>query len=265
MFIDHFKLKHQPFVERTPVDRILKDERIEQGVARLEYFAEGGDIALVTGHTGVGKSTLVKLFMHSLNARRHLYQGAYIHLTHVEAPGLLKLIVSKLGEVPKRGKENLFLQILEKTQENDLTTILVIDESHLIPSEALIDLRLLISSALEDQPPLKLVLVGQDSLRDKLKSAQHAALVHRISVSYHLLPFTRGQSADYIDFQIKAAGVSAKVFESEAKGLIHDYASGVPRQINKIATACLFNAFTKNLQKINEKIVNEAMAELHLP
>ena len=129
----------------------------------------------------------------------------------------------------------------------------------------MIDLRLLISSALDDQPPLKLILTGQDSLWNLLRRASHADFVQRISVRYHLPPLTREQTEAYIDFQMRAAGGSDKVFEPEAKSLIHDYAGGVPRQINNVATACLINAAGKNAQKINEPLVNETMAEFHLP
>ena len=262
MFTDYFKMKIQPFLERTPVDRLLKDERISQGLARLKYLAEGGDIALITGQTGVGKSSLIKLFINSLS--RHRYNPVYVHLTHVEAPGLLKLIVKSLGEMPKRGKESLFLQIQEKAQEKELMTILIIDEAHLVKSEALTDLRLLVSSALDDIAPLKLILCGQETLRDQLKQMTHADLVHRISVRYRILPLTKDQTVTYIDFQIKNSGVSKKIFDEEAKELIHDYANGIPRQINNIATTCLFNAFTKNMQKVNEQLVNETMTEIQI-
>jgi general secretion pathway protein A len=263
MFTNHFKLTVQPFLEWTPVERLQQDDRVTQGLARLDYLAHAGCIAVVTGHTGVGKSSLVKLFLNSLSPNR--YNPVYLHLTHVNALGLLKLIVRSLGEVPKRGKENLFLQILEKSEATELTIILVIDEGHLTEPHALIDLRLLVSSALADRPPLKLILTGQDSLWDQLKRTAHADFVQRITVRYHLPSLTRDQTAEYIDFQMRTAGGSDKVFEPEAKSLIHDYAGGVPRQINSIATACLINGASKKVQKISEALANEAMAEFRLP
>jgi len=263
MFTNHFELTAQPFQERTPVERLQKDERVTQGLARLDYLVDAGSIAVVTGQTGVGKSSLIKLFFDSLSRTR--YHPVYLYFTHVNAVGLLKLIVRSLGEAPKRGKENLFLQILEKAQANEVTTILVVDEGHLTDPHALIDLRLLLSSALDDQPPLKLILTGQDTLWNQLRRSSHTDFVQRISVRYHLPPLTREQTTTYIDFQMRAAGGSDKVFEPEAKSLIHDYTGGIPRQINNVATACLINAAGKNVQKINDALVNETMAEFHLP
>lgn len=264
MFTDHFKMTTQPFTERTPIERMLKDERVTQGLARLEYLAEAGSIALLTGQTGVGKSSLIKLFLRSLSRNR--YSPVYVFLTHVNATSLLKLIVSSLGEEPRRGKERLFLQILDKTREADLMTLLVIDDAHLLDPDTLTDLRLLVSSTLDDEAAsLKILLSGQEALRDQLRKTTHADLVHRISVRYHIPSLSREQTSSYIDFQLKSAGASEKIFEPESKGLVHDYASGIPRQINNISTGCLINAATRNLQKITSDLVNETMEEFHLP
>ena len=211
----------------------------------------------------MGKSSLLKLFVHSLSRNR--FNPVYLSLTDVGTNGLLKLIVNSLGEVPRRGKERLFLQILEKVQKTELTTLLIVDECHFLEPHALIALRLLVSAGLEDAPPLKIILTGQDPLREQLKQASHADLAGRISVRYHVPPLTRDQTQAYIDFQVRQCGGSEKIFEDEAKTLLHDYSSGVPRQINNMATACLINAATKNLQKITANLVNETMPEFHLP
>lgn len=264
MFTAHFKMTRQPFLERPPLDAILREERLSEGLARLKYLAEAGSIGLVTGQTGVGKSSLLRLFVDSLSPNR--YRALYLSLTHVgTSAGLLKLLVRTLGETPRRGKERLFLQILERLENCEHTTLLIVDEAHLTPPEALTDLRLLVSSGLEEAPSLKILLSGQDELRRALKQASHADLLGRISVRYHVPPLSAEETAAYIDFQMKSAGASQKVFEEEAKRLIHDYSSGVPRQVNSYATACLLNAAARNLQKISEALVNETASELPLP
>ena len=263
MFSAHFKMTRLPFQERLPVESILCDERLSEGLARLRYLAEAGSIGLVSGPTGVGKSSLLRLFVRSLSP--NLYQPIYLSLTHVGPSGMLRLVVTALGEIPRRGKERLFLQIVDRLAKTDRTTILLVDEGHLLPSEALTDLRLLVSSGLDEGPRLKILLSGQDLLCQELKRASHADLVNRISVRYHMHPLSREQSSSYIDSQLKHAGASEKIFDAEAKSLIHDYSSGIPRQINSRATACLLNAASKNLQKVTEALVNDTMADFHLP
>jgi general secretion pathway protein A len=263
MFTTHFKMTTQPFLENITAKHILQDERISEGLARLQYLAAHGTLALVTGTTGVGKSSLIKLLFSSLSGNR--FQPAYVYLTHVGGNGLLKLIVSALGESPRHSKERLFLQILEKAQQNDSVTLLVLDEAQLIGPPSLTDLRLLVSSLADQCPSLKMILCGQETLRDQLKRSCHAPLVHRISVRYHIPPMSSPQTDAYIDHHMTAAGASSKIFEPEAKALIHDYAGGLPRQVNNIATACLINAAGANLPKIDQKLVNQTIAEFQLP
>ena len=160
MFLTHFQFSTQPFAERVAAAALWQDERMQQGLARLRYLAEQGTVGLVTGGSGVGKSALLKRFLHELHGPR--WQPVYLHLTHLSAAGLLKLLVGKLGEPPRRGKERLFEQILGKARQAEGGLLLVLDEAHLIAPEALTDIRLLVSSALDDAPPLKVVLAGQD-------------------------------------------------------------------------------------------------------
>jgi general secretion pathway protein A len=262
MFTTHFKMTTHPFTEGTAPERLLQDERMSQGLARLKYFAEAGALALVTGTTGVGKTSLVRLFLHALS--KHRYRPVYVYLTHVNPVGLLKLIVQSLGEAPKRGKERLFLQILEKARGTEHTTLLVVDEGQFVEPEALTDLRLLVTAGLENGHKLKILLTGQETLKEQLGRASHADLVHRISVRYHLAPLTRPQTTAYIDHHLKAAGASEKLFETDAKDLIHDFAGGLPRQINNIATASLIHAAAENLPKVTQAVVNETLPEFQL-
>lgn len=262
MFTTFFKMMAQPFTERVAPQQILRDERMTQGLARLQYMASHGTIALVEGQTGVGKSILIKLFLSNLPQNQYL--PLYIHFTHVKSSSLFKLIVNELGESPKRTKEQTFLQIIDKVRKTNLITLLIIDEAHLLDSYAITDLRLLVSSALEDAPPLKIILSGQEDIKKKLKSSSHIDFAHRISVHYHLKPLTKTQTIAYIDFQMKYAGASDKVFEPEVKEMIHEYSNGITRQINNIAIGCLINASIQNSQKINLDLLNQTMAEFQL-
>jgi len=263
MFLTHFKFATQPFAERVAAEALWQDDRMRQGLARLRYLADQATVGLVTGASGVGKSALIKRFMHDLPRPQH--EPVYLHLTHLPSAGLLKLLVTKLGEVPRRGKDRLFEQILDKARQTEGALLLILDEAHLLDGDALTDIRLLISSALDDTPPLKVVLVGQEPLRHTLRQSLHGALLSRIAVRCHLAPLTKSETTTYIDFQLKQAGGTEKLFESAVKELIHDYSGGVPRQINNLATACLLQAMAENASRINEAILRQTMNEFQLP
>ena len=262
MFLEHFSLNAHPFTEKPPIEWLLRDEHLDQALARLKFFEQQGSIALIIGQTGLGKSSLLRLFIHQLPQNR--YNPLYLHLTPLNANAFLRLIVIKLGEKPKMGKDRMLLQILERINKNDKCTLFIVDEAHLIDPNTLTDLRLLISS-IDEEISLKIILCGQENLSHILKRSSHADLLHRVTLQFIMRSLSKEKTSSYIDSRITKAGGSDKIFEPEAKDLIHDYTGGVPRQINNVATACLINAAARGVKKITEALVNETMTEFHLP
>lgn len=162
MFLTHFALTAHPFAEKPPIAWLQRDPRIDEALARLKFFEQQGAIALIIGQTGVRKSSLLRLFIQELPQNR--YHPLYLHLTPVCASAFLRLMVTKLGEKPKMGKDRMLLQALDRIQQNEKCTLLIIDEAHLIDPQTLTDLRLLISS-IEDEISLKILFCGQENLK----------------------------------------------------------------------------------------------------
>jgi len=262
MYLEHFQLRSQPFCEHAAATALWQDQRMKEGLARLEFLTTMGELGMLTGPSGVGKSALIKRFLSSLMQQQ--CETVYCHLTHLPAAGLLKLIATQLGESPRRGKDRIYEQILERARRAEGTLLLIFDEAHLLTSESLTDLRLLISSALDVGPPLKILLTGQDALRNTMKRAQHADLLNRISVRYQLRPLGKQQTAQYVDFQISQAGGNPKIFSEEVKDLLHDFTGGLPRAINNLAIACLLQATVAGAARVDEDAFRQATAEFQL-
>lgn len=259
MFLNHFNMNNHPFTEKPPVKWILNDEQFAQAIARLKFFQEHGNIALIIGQTGIGKSSLIRLFKQSIPKNR--CRTIYVHLTNISPGAFLRLIVTKLGESPRLGKDRLFLQLIERIKKNETETLLIIDEAHLLSSQTLTDIRLLVSSADDSRLPLKIILSGQETLAPVLNRSIHSDLAHRIFVRCKLHSLSKAETTAYIDHLLNCSEASEKLFDQESKNLIYDYSGGVPRQINNISTACLINAASKNIKQIDEQIVNETMNE----
>lgn len=58
MYLEHLQLKSQPFAEHATISALWQDQRMEEGLARLEYLVQSGQLGLITGPSGVGKSAL---------------------------------------------------------------------------------------------------------------------------------------------------------------------------------------------------------------
>lgn len=263
MFLNHFQMTRHPFAEKPPVEWLLQDGRFQEAMARLSFFQSQGHLALVLGQTGVGKSSLLRCFTRSLPLNR--CQCLYFSLTSVSPNALLRQIVTRIGEAPKIGKDRLFHLILEKVGKSDSEIFLILDEAHLLSSESLTDLRLLSSSGMDTDLPLKIILCARESFSTLLKQSLHADIVNRITVRCRLSALSNDQTAAYINHRMRLSGSSDQTFDTDAKTLIHDYSGGIPRQINNIATACLINAASRNLQIITEALVGDTMADFYLP
>lgn len=262
MYLEHFQLRSQPFSEHAAAAALWQDQRMKEGLARLEFLTALGELGLVTGPSGVGKSALIKRFLNGLTPQQ--CEAVYCHLAHLPSTGLLKLVAAQLGEPPRRGKDRVYEQVLERAQRAEGTLLLIFDEAHLLTSDSLTDLRLLISSALDVGPPLKMLLVGQDALRGVMRRARHADLLNRVSVRYQLRPFSKEQTAQYVDFQVSQAGGDVKIFGPEVKDLLHDFTGGLPRSINTLAVACLLQATAAGLARVDEDVFHQATAEFQL-
>ena len=66
MFLNHFSLNNHPFTENPPIQWLLSDPRIDQALAGLQFFEQQDAIGLILGQTGIGKSSLLRLFIHEL-------------------------------------------------------------------------------------------------------------------------------------------------------------------------------------------------------
>ena len=104
MYLEHFQLKSQPFSEHAAVSALWQDQRMDEGLARLEYLINAASFGLVTGPSGVGKSALLKRFLHG-SAHSNIARPSTATSPTCRPPACSKLVVTQLGETPRRGKE----------------------------------------------------------------------------------------------------------------------------------------------------------------
>ncbi len=164
-----FKLRSQPFSEHSSNESLWNDTRMEEALAltRLQQSVQSGLLGLVTGASGLGKSALLKRFKADQSPQH--CTPIYCHLAHLPSNGLPMVVLTQLGEIPRRGNDKLYSAHMDLARRAEGTRLLIFDEAHLLSGDALVDLRLLINSAIEQGPPMKVLLSGQDHLRQTLK------------------------------------------------------------------------------------------------
>ena len=73
--------------------------------------------------------------------------------------------------------------------------MLVVDEAHLLAPDQLEELRLLTNADMDASSPFALVLVGQPTLRQRLRLGAFAALDQRVALRYALPPMSHPKPA----------------------------------------------------------------------
>ena len=86
-------------------------------------------------------------------------------------------------------------------------------------------------------------MLGQPTLRRKLRQGVFAALDQRIALRCTIDGMDLKETGEYIAHHIKLAGRSDTLFSDDAVALIHEASRGLPRQVNNLATQTLIAAF----------------------
>ncbi len=109
---------------------------------------------------------------------------------------------------------------------------------------------------------LGVVLLGQPTLRRRLKLGHFAALDGRIALRYHLDGLPLDETAAYVAHHLKISGRSDPLFSDDAVALIHHTARGIPRAVNNLALAALIAAYAADQAIIDESAAATAVAEV---
>ena len=113
--------------------------------------------------------------------------------------------------VPQAG-DALAIEAVERGR----TPVLVLDEAHLLDHAQLEGIRMLTNYDMDSRSPFACLLVGQPTLRRKIKLGILAALDQRIALRYALAPMTAAETAGYVKHHLALAGRSDTLFSDDA-------------------------------------------------
>lgn len=221
--------------------------------------AKGG--ALLTGETGCGKSMMSRVFVVQLEEER--YDVGLVINPSVAAEELLGEVALQLGvSLPSPQRSALFRSLNEHLLSNaqaERTTVLIIDEAHTIKDEGVFeDLRMLSNFQLNDRHLLAMILLGLPELKELI--TQHKSLGQRLPIRLNLSPLGEVEAAFYIDFRLKKAGGTRRIFTTEAVKAIHRETEGIPRSINNLCDLCLFEGWRRKAKEVDVSLVKVASA-----
>ncbi len=246
----------------TPdLDFLFLSAKHREAISCMEFgVMEDIGIILLTGEIGTGKTTLIR---HILEGIENDIEVAAIYNTNVNSEQLLASIMEEYGLDSRF--ENKIRAI--KTLQSHLRglrslkrkPLLIIDDAQNLSLEALEEVRLLSNLQNSVRMLVQIILVGQPELEKKLGDPNASSLAQRVSISYHLLPFSQSETEEYIIHRLKKAGGPTDIFSKSAMEMIYSAARGIPRSINLLCDNALSSAFSKSLKTIDLPCIKEIL------
>jgi type II secretory pathway predicted ATPase ExeA len=260
----HWGFTRTPFTKDLAPSMLHRHPGHAEAVARIAWCVEEAAIGVITGEVGAGKTVAARAALGELDASRHTI--IYLGNPAVGARGIYMAIVARLGQIPRFHKASLIPQatdaLVAETAERGRRVVVAVDEAHLLAADQLEELRLLTNAEMDSTSPFALVLVGQPTLRTRLRLGTFAALDQRVALRYALPPMNQPDTADYIAHHIKLAGRSDTLFSDDAVARIHKASRGLPRAVNNLAMQALIAAYATGTSIVDDKAARAAVTEV---
>ena len=235
-----------------------------EAVARITWCITERHIGVVTGEVGAGKTVALRAALAGLDATRHTI--IYLPNPTIGVRGIHHQIVQALGGHPLVHHATLVPQAADalatEHAERGRIPVLIIDEAHLLDHPQLESIRMLTNHDMDSRSPFACLLVGQPTLRRRIKLGVLAALDQRIGLRYNMPPMTNEETGGYLRHHLSLAGRSDTLFSDDAATLIHQTSRGYPRAVNNLAVQSLIAAYTNNKTIVDESSTRAAIAEV---
>ncbi len=271
MYKKHFNLNRNPFdLTPNPASFVPIKGHNDALTAIYHGVRQHKGFVVVVGEVGTGKTLLVRCLLDLLGRSRDI---AYSYVVNGRLPEVefLQYVLTDLGlPVAGRSKYELLLDFghyLAERNARRMTTILIVDEAHLLSSEILEEIRLLSNLESNEDKLLQIVLVGQPELDEKLDSIEFRQLKQRIAVRTQLSGLTLIETRQYILQRLKQAGCpngDTRLFPADTISTIHRVTQGLPRLVNLVCENALIEAYGVRAEFVTREIVQSVARQFRL-
>jgi len=233
----------------------------------LQGITERKGFILLTGESGIGKTTLIALV--------HLYlttNGRKVKVIPLFDPPntteeILRAGLRDLGFPAEEENKSTMRSLLDKAvlqrSARGETMVMIFDEAQNLPNEVMDEIRLFAEPEPGQPKFLQKIFVGTRQFEENLKDRDLLILNQSFEVRCRLNRLTRAESLEYIEHRLSRVGsTTSSVFTPKAAYRIARHANGIPGIINRVCQEALSVGYTRMKETADSAIVREAIANL---
>ena len=260
----HYGFTKTPFGRDLAPGMLHRSAGHGEATARIGWCINERALGVITGEVGSGKTVATRAATTALDASRHTI--IYLGNPAIGARGIYAAIVTALGGIPRFHKASLIPQTVDalaaEENERGKRVVVAVDEAHLLTPDQLEELRLLTNADMDSHSAFACLLIGQPTLRRRIKLGTFAALDQRIALRFAMPPMTPAETTNYIAHHLKLAGRADTLFSDDATALIHQVSRGLPRAVNNLALQALVAAYATKKSIVDESSARAAVTEI---
>lgn len=217
----------------------------EQRLNLLLHLVPLGEILLITGVPGIGKTTLLNQF---LSKASESWRVCHLDADDgIDSNQLLQQLVQafapEVQEQSDRGEqERLLIAQLQALRQHAQVPMLLIDNAHNISESALRTLSKFMNAESEESKPFGIVLFSEASIDEKLNNPALQFLRAQIKHTFELTLLNEAETFQYLEHRMRAAGLQGDgPFTAAVTSAIFGASNGLPLTVNERALAVLQN------------------------
>ena len=249
-YLSQYGLNEAPFSIQHDDNFLYLDAERHQRLDTLTHLTTYSNLLLiVSGERGIGKTSLMRRFCQQADESWYLCE-VNAH-TMMDADTLLSDIAGGFGlnglpSDPSTVQEIVF-EHLKALQNDDLIPILIIDDAHELPKDALETLFYFADIEAAQGHLLRIILFCEPQIDIMLESPSIRPLRERITHTLEINPFNEDQTAEFIKHRMAVAGFEGtSPFTPQVIKKIHKIARGIPSHICELAHLHLDDAASLN-------------------
>ena len=265
MYLELFKLTELPFRLSPDPQFLYLSKQHARAKAYMEstiWFTDG--FVVITGEIGAGKTTLIETFLRELEPNIVVAQ---VNQTQLSPTGFLQTVLVQFGFSPFKMKKPEVLatltDFLVEQHTHGRRVLLIVDEAQNLSHRVLEEVRMLSGIETTKEKALRIILVGQPELAEKLNSPELVQLAQRVRLRFHLSALSKAESNAYIDHRLEVAGSQGRrIFAEDTYATVFKYTAGVPRLINTLCDTAMMSAYGKDRDTVSSADLEAAIREL---